>query len=408
MGIGTKFVYQGQINKLMIRIYIILFFMAVGVVGFSQSDTTKPVKVAVFIPLHVGEVFKGGQYSYDDNNSLPKYIMPGLEFYNGVMLAIDSLEVEGIKAEISIYDTKKIGQSLDQLLESTELKNVQMVIAAITNTTELKSLSTFGQKMNVPIISATYPNIIGVSENPFFVLLNSSFQSHLQGIYRFMLKYYSTNNIIAITRKGTTEDYIKTFIIAQNKSATIPINLKWVNVNDSSFVFANIESNMDSTKENVVFVASPSENFGLKVVKELSSNELYNTTAIGMPTWDGVKSMDKRECKNVTVVYSTPFLYSTQNPGLNTHLNEVYKEKYFCRPSDMVFKGYETIYHFTKLLVKHRANLINNLYDKDFALFHQFNLEPVRIKPTNFKPDYIENKKLYFIKKQQGIIKSVL
>lgn len=381
--------------------------MALVFYGLAQSDTSKPVKVAVFIPMHVGDVFSGGQYSYGDNNSLPKYIMPGLEFYNGVMLAIDSLEQEGVKAEISIYDTKKVGQTIDQLLESTELKNVQLIIASLTSTSELKSLSAFGQKMNVPVVSATYPNSVGVKENPFFILLNSSFQSHLQAIYRHMQKYYSTNNIIAISKKGVTEDYIKTFINAQNSAATIPIKIKWVNVTDTSFAFANIESNMDSTRENVVFVASPIESFGLAVVKELSANELYTTTAIGMPTWDGVKNMDKRDCKNVTLVYSTPYLYSTQNPGLSTHIQEVYKEKYYCRPSDMVFKGYETVFHFTKLLLKHHSNLINKLNDQDFTLFHQFKLEPVRLKLNNFKPDFVENKKLYFIKKQQGNIKGV-
>ncbi len=86
----------------------------------------------------------------------------------------------------------------------------------------------------------------------------------------------------------------------------------------------------------------------------------------------------------------------------------MYKEKYFSRPSDMVFKGFEVTYHFTKLLAKHRYNLINNLSDTDFTLFNTFDLEPIKTSRASTKPDLLENKKLYFIKKQEGSVKSVI
>jgi len=150
------------------------------------------------------------------------------------------------------------------------------------------------------------------------------------------------------------------------------------------------------------------ESFGLNVVKALSSNESYHCTAIGMPTWDGIKEMNGKDCKNVEIVYSTPFVYSSNNINLTREMTANYRNKYYSRPSDMVYKGFETTYHFTKLLTKHRYNLINNLSDKDFVLFNQFDIRPVKVKATNVKPDYLENKKLYFIKKQEGAVKSII
>jgi hypothetical protein len=74
----------------------------------------------------------------------------------------------------------------------------------------------------------------------------------------------------------------------------------------------------------------------------------------------------------------------------------------------MVFKGFEMTYHFAKLLIKHRNNLVNNLSDKSFTPFNQFMLEPIRLKSTSIKPDFLENRKLYFIKKQGGNVKSII
>jgi hypothetical protein len=390
------------------RLLAFIIIIAVNAKANAQNDTTKPVKVAVFIPLYVDEVFDGYSYTLGKSN-LPKNILPGLEFYNGVNMAIDSLNREGTRVQINIYDTKQTSSSLAELFTKPELNNLGLIIAGITNPVELKLFADQAFKKNIPIVSATYPNHVGVSGNPFFVLLNSSFQAHMEGLYKYMQQSYSSNTIVAVTKKGTTEDYIKNYITNLNKNnPSVPVKIRWITVDENTVGFANLQTALDSTKNNIVFVASPSETFGLKIVKLISNKESYRTTAIGMPTWDGIKELDSRSCRNVEIVFSTPFLYYSQNQSLSSVVNKRYKQKYFSRPSDMVFKGFETVYHFTKLLEKHKYNLVNNLSDKDFTLFNEFNLEPVKIRKTSLKPDFIENTKLYFIKKQEGTIKSII
>lgn len=411
MGIGTDFVFREKLKKRMksIHCFLLLCIMVAGAVekANGQTDTSRPVKVAVFIPLYADAVFDS--VSSSDEADFPKKVLPGLEFYNGVMMAIDSLNHERAKAEISIYDTKQTNESLSALLKKPELNNVGLIIAAITNTAELKMFADHALANNIPFISATYPNYVGVTQNPFFVLLNSSFQAHLEGLYRYMQRYYSSNNIIAVTRKGATENYIKNYITGINTTgASAPLKIKWINADANNLSVSRLTAGLDSTKKNVVFVASPLESFGLNIVKTISSKESYQTTAIGMPTWGGIKELDKPDCKNVEIVFSTPFLYYSQNILLSSLVNKRYKEKYYSRPSDMVFRGFEATYHFTKLLQKYKDSLANNLSDTSFTLFNQFKLEPVKIRKTSVKPDFFENKKLYFIKKQEGNVKSVV
>ena len=369
-------------------------------------DTASLVRVAVFAPIYIDDAFNGST----DNTitELPRNVLPGLEFYNGVMMAADSLGTEGARVEISIFDTKQTAHPLAEILSSPQLNNTGLIIAAITNPAELKQFSQFALNRNIPLISATYPNTVGVTGNPFFVLLNSSFGAHLEGLYKHMQKYYSGNTIVAVKQAGAKYDYIKNYITALNKNTrSVPLNIKWVDLK-AGFTSFDLMKHLDSTKNNVVFVASPLESFGLDVVRTLSLNESYHCTAIGMPTWDGVKELNASDCKNVEIVYSTPFIFYSNNHELSNEVVANYRSKYFSRPSDMVYKGFEATYHFTKLLTKYRSNLINNLSDKQYTLFNQFDIEPVRLKPTNLKPDYLENKKLYFIKKQQGIVKSIL
>ncbi len=251
----------------------------------AQIDTTKPLKVAIFAPLYIDDAFEGSTYTLGKSN-LPKNILPGLEFYNGVMMAVDSLSNEGVNMEVSIYDTKQSSRSLSQILADPELSNTGLLIAAITNTFELKQLSQFSAAKNIPLISATYPNTVGVTGNPNFVLLNSSFSTHLEGLYRYMQRFYLSTTIIALRQTGKTEDFIKHyFTLLNNANRPAALKIRWVDLKEG-FTADALARNLDSTKNNIIFVASPAENFGLNVVKALSSKMNYRSTAIGMPTWD--------------------------------------------------------------------------------------------------------------------------
>ncbi len=373
--------------------------------GYSNASLSTPVKVAIFTPMYLSDAFDGADYKLGKSN-LPKGILPGLEFYNGIMLAIDSLRNEGLNAELSIYDSKQDAMGLDRLFRDTALQGVGLMIAAITSPSELKFFANQALRKGIPFISATYPNYVGITQNPNFVLLNSSFGTHIEGLYSYMRRNYSASEVIAIKKPGATEDYIKNTITELNSSNTrIPLKIKWINVNEE-FAATDITRYLDSTKTNVVFVASPLESFGVKVVKALATKSVYNVTAIGMPTWDAIKEFSSRNYKNVELIYTTPFSYSS-NQILNSEIVSTYKSKYSSRPSDMVFKGFETTFHFTKLLAKHGQKLAANLSDKDFTLFNNFDIQPVKLRKTNTAPDFMENKKLYVVKKRGGAVMSI-
>ncbi|MDB5193592.1 MAG: hypothetical protein JWQ96_3155 [Segetibacter sp.] len=372
----------------------------------AQDPFAKPVKIAVFAPLYLNEAFEGSIYKFS-KSTLPKTLLPGLEFYHGVMMAVETLAEEGMQAEILVYDSKQTAASLSYLFSSSDFTNTGLIIASITNPAELKLFADQALSKHIPLISATYPNYVGINGNPFFVLINSSLQAHLEGLYKHMQSYYTGNTIVAIRKPGAVENYIQSTITDLNKkTSSIPLKIKWVTLNPATFSATELTTKLDSMANNVVFVASPTEDFGLKVVRTINTASNYRVTAIGMPTWDGIKELDKNDCRNVDIVYSTPFYFLKD--GLANEITALYKSKYGSRPSDMVFKGYESTLHFGKLLMKHRHNLVNNLNDKEFVVFNQFDLQPVQSKKVAGKPDYLENKKLYFVKKQNGNVKSVI
>jgi hypothetical protein len=105
------------------------------------------------------------------------------------------------------------------------------------------------------------------------------------------------------------------------------------------------------------------------------------------------------------VIYTTPFYISpTNNLGLKIENN--FKARFYSRPTDMFFRGYETVFHFAHLLHLNGENIGSALSDKQFTVLNDFDIQPV-LDPKTHTLDYFENKKIYFIKKINGAVTAV-
>ena len=232
-------------------------------------------------------------------------------------------------------------------------------------------------------------------------------KTHIEGIYRFLQKYYSTNPIVLFRKKGTMENMIQGLITDFERSTmSVPLKIKAVDLPDS-FTVKQITVLLDSNKHFVCLSGSLDDNFNRRLASQLSSvYNVYQTTMVGMPTLETLsKDFDHLEFKGPEFIYSTPFYFPKNDKTVNS-INAYFSAKLYARPSDMVMRGYEIAYRFSRLLLKYTSGLSSNLTQKEFNVFHEMDIQPV-LNRQNGSQDYYENKKLYFIKWQDGVIKSV-
>ena len=372
---------------------LLLAFFVFGNLHAQTSITLTPARIAVLAPLNLDSAFNGYEYNLG-TTYIPSYFLSGLEFYNGVQMAIDSLQQENANIEVWIYDTHKKGQSMEALTQQMQVQNFNLIIASLSNVAEQKVVSDFSIKNSIPVISATYPNNAALNYNPFFAIVNPTWETHIQAIYDYLHTNYSNKKIVYVTRDNPFENTIWKKFEELNKDNSVVF--KKVVLSDN-FSPAQLQKQLDSTTKNVVLCGSLNEGFGKSLIRELNADGItYNTTLIGMPTWYGMLGTTGSAVSNIDIYITTPYNYSRTQPSIAAISNE-YKQQYFAKPSDMVFKGFEMMYHFTKLLLQYPDNFINKISDDSSILATQFDFEPVRLNSTSFVPDYQENKKIYFV-----------
>ena len=132
--------------------FYVLFVAFAFLFVTQQVFAQQPIKVAVFAPIYIDSAFDYGDYKLGNKN-LPKYMLPGLDFYNGVIMAVDSLKTEGKDVEVLFYDSKG-SESIYTIIRKPEFENISMIIASFNNRNDVKPLADIALHRNIPLISA--------------------------------------------------------------------------------------------------------------------------------------------------------------------------------------------------------------------------------------------------------------
>ena len=204
--------------KLFNKKTLLFLFAAIIVTASKAADTTQsPVRIAVLLPLNLDSAFSGGGYNLNLSNSkIPQYFLSGLDFYNGVMMAIDSLQKQNANIEVWIYDTHKLNQTTQQLTAEMQPLNFSLIIASISTSLEQKVISDFSAQNSIPVVSATFPNDVYLTNNPFFMMVNPTWKTHVDAVYDYLAKTFHGKKISLFTRNGSLENRIVQELVLMN------------------------------------------------------------------------------------------------------------------------------------------------------------------------------------------------
>jgi len=387
-----------------------LFLFFVGPVrGFAQNHDSLKYHIAVFLPLYLDSAFDAsGNYRFDQ--SFPKYLNPGLEFYEGLELAMDSLNRKATSLSITVYDTRNTKKSIQQMVDEPAFSSMQLILGYV-NSADLHVLANVAKNREIPFINVNFPNDGAITGNPEYVILNSTLRSHCEALYKFVQRNWATSNIFYVRRSTQDDDRLRSYFSEIEKNtSSVPLKMKIVNIDNTQNI-SQVTSLMDSNSKTVILVGSLDENFGRIICSKLQPfSKSYPMKILGMPTWDAITDFNAPAYTDLEIYYTTPF-YLNPADSLVAQIQQNYKTRFYSRPSDMVYRGYETTLHFGQLLEANNGHLDGSVGERKFKVFNDFDIQPVfSLNSSPGQPptlQYLENKKLHILKKVNGNVVAV-
>jgi hypothetical protein len=359
----------------------------------AETEKKDRYRVDVLGPLYLSELVSNGKAVYKSH--LPDKALPGVSFYQGIKLAVDTLGSFGYKMDVYFHDITDPAHSIDALLKGNKLDSSDLIIGNV-QATQVAPLAAFAKKKQINFVSALSPSDANVSANLYFNLLQPSLQLHCEAIRDALNKRNKRDNIVVYRRSTNPLDEQCYKYITRDSSFNYSIVS--MNVAMPTEKLANF---LDSNVTNVIVMPIVDLAYSAQLLQQLSKSfPEYVIEVYGMPSWKGMSLLNKEGAlTSLGITVSAPF-YFDPSVSAGKGFSEMFTRAYGGRPSEMAFRGYETLYWYAYMLNRYGTIFNDHLKDSGTAPFTRFDIE--LLKNKDGKELYYGNTHVYFYRYQGG------
>jgi len=309
-----------------------------------------------------------GRFKYRDGRY---WIHPAsanaLEFYQGAMLAIDSLKNQGLIAKIYDFDTMRDTMKMAQLLRSPEMKNMDLIIGPF-NTDLVNQVRSFARENRIYYVSPIAINAESLRNNPYLMQVNTG-EINTVGV---MVNHISKQENIHVTLIGNRLEADPTLFNAYlNRLKTVFTDDRLTVLQMTSSDLQHPDRYLKKERINVVIIPSANETFVNRVTTQLNTaSNSYLINLYGLAAWTKYVNLDLEYLHALEFRYATAFYIDYDNPATQNFLRQ-YRKMYHTEPTmltgldrispnayQFAFLGYDITFYFVSAMKK---------YGKDFG-----------------------------------------
>ncbi len=359
----------------------------------SQGKDIKVVKAAVILP------FTSSAPGSSERDRM-------VEYYQGLLLSVDSLKRQGVSMDIYAYDSGTTEASVQQVLNKSEMRSVDVIFGPLY-ASQIKPIAEFARRNDIRLVIPFTSHDNTVYRNPQVYQVNTP-QSYLYSeVYDHFLRQFGKANVIFIeaTKDADSKaDFIKGMRekLASNAIATTTVKET-----------ATAEEYMATLKRDVpnVFIpTSGSDDVLIKAVPQLmvmANDSLFDHEIhlFGYPEWqtytkDYLSEFFELDTYFYTSFYTNNLLAAPKQFAVK--FRRWYGKDMMDRYPKYGMLGFDTGYFFLSGLSRYGSALEDNV--------GRINLVPMQ---TGFKFGRVNNwggfvnKKVFFVRfsKNYEIIK---
>lgn len=316
-----------------------------GVLSQEASIKKQAYNVAVMLP------FLYDKLSLENRQQGNQFV---LDLYQGMKMAAEDLNNEGIDIRLHAYDTQKSYEETMKLLDKDELKNADVIIGPLYPG-PFRAVAKFSEENQVYMFNPLSNNPQAIGENPYSYLIQPSIITEAKVAAQFVLDSLATNKVLIITG-NSKEDSLRfnSFIENYQKedSNTVEV-IQRTNFNRESMdeMVDTLKVLADSADSVAIYVASDDE---LLISNFVSTVVMSGVDApiIGNETWLKIRNISVDQLNELNVYLLNPGFTDFDNEKFNSFVARYRQEKYDV-PNKYVLTGYDMVYYIGQMLNKY-------------------------------------------------------
>ena len=306
-----------------------------------------------------------------------------LDFYEGIKLALDSLNTHGPEISIRAYDTDKGLDNLRKVLQTDELLNTDLIIGPFYPN-ENGVVQQFSLANHVNVVNPFSNNTDLIGENPYAYLFQPSSETLGKKAAEFMAEH-ARKNVCMVFSGMTKKDSVLAANFTQranelglqivaNRSFAKADAGEVMNILATATEFDEFKfpSQFTLKKDSVasIFVATDDPLIYTKVISAIETRG-DSIMVLGSENWIDDTAVAFEKYQTLGVRFTAPNFVSVENPRRQSFISK-YLHKYGKTPSNLALLGYELMLFYGNQLRTNGVYFQDGLNNAEITPGHLF------------------------------------
>ena len=164
----------------------------------DEVQQIEQIKAAVILPLMLADSVSSDQ-------------MKMVEFYEGILLALDSLKKQGVSVDLHIYDSGDKEASIRPILSQPEMRDMNLIIGPVHDT-HIAEAAAFADTTGIRMVLPFSRQVDEVFTNPYIYQVNTPQSYFYSEVYdRFFMQFPQPNVIFFDSPEEEDDDMVDGF-----------------------------------------------------------------------------------------------------------------------------------------------------------------------------------------------------
>lgn len=330
------------------------------------------VRVALVLPFHA-QKYPAYRDSLPEFQTVKISARTGqfLNFYEGILLAVDSLKKMGRRIHLHVFDSEKNPMKMQALADKLEQLAPDLIIGPVYSSVAKVLADSFENK-NTPIVFPLSSRGENLGNYQNIVQVNPSFAGLITNMAVWLNDKGRSANIIHIHTYNEGADAVERQVVKEQFAKVTGMrSFTW---NLERITLDSLKSMLAPERENIIVIPTGKEADVSKILPVLTAFAAnYRLSVIGLPEWQQFSSIDFENFYKLDTKLFT-YCYVDYASNAAKCLAEKYRKYFYSEPSTLVYKAFDMGMYFIELADTYRYNTLNTLsnqaqQDKDFSLF---------------------------------------
>ena len=321
-----------------------------------------------------------------------------ISFYEGVLLAVDSLKNQGYKVNLKVFDTERSAEKMYTMVDEIDRFHPDLIIGPVYGSV-YKALMDDLTNKNIPVIYPLSSRSEEFGVYPDFIQVNPSMKALTVAMSDWLREEAEEANLVCLNLTGNEVSHSDLEDIRLFKEYMHRIgSMNFYDWNTSAVPLDGLRLQLLPDRENIIILPTTKEAEVSKILPVLSAlTEGYRITVVGFPEWQTFTSVDHETYfKLNTKIFTYSYVDNTTEPAKRFALK--YRKYFYTEPNNLAYKAFDMSLYFIELAAKYRDRTLDALefYPRngDFSRFYFQKMEGQAGKENqgfyivNFGSDY--------------------